>query len=162
MPNEYYRCDCTVNNCSHPTGGEFRRLVYTFHLWLLQPSETPFTCPDCKWTFIPDPLLTPGEKEVIRQRPFAPFGRIEIPDDVLLRRNPFQQDTTRYRYLCYCTTSTVSDSTARATGGWCGSMRYWWLEPSDQPFTCPHCHTSFIPCIPDTPETEDVPWKRPL
>lgn len=163
MSKEYYACHCTVDTCRNPTGGKFRKLMLDQYLWLLQPNRTPFTCPDCKFTFIPEPLPTPGEEAIIRRRPFAILGCIEVPNDLLLCRNPFQKDTTpKHRYLCYCTNDTVSDSAARATGGWCGSMRYWWLEPSDQPFTCPHCHTSFIPCIPDTPETEDVPWKRPL
>lgn len=162
MSKEYYACRCTVDTCRNPTGAEFREIILDLHLWLLQPSETPFTCPDCKWTFIPDPLLTPGEKEVIRQRPFAPFGRIEIPDDVLLLRNPFQQDTTRYQYPCFCTPDTVSDAAACATGGWYGGMRYWRLEPSNEPFTCPNCGDSFVPFPPTVPGEKDTSLRRPL
>ncbi len=162
MPKEYYICRCTVDTCPRPTGGAFRKLVYNSHLWLLRPSETPFTCPDCGMQLIPLPPLAPGEREILRKRPFRPFGRIEEPDNVLLPENPFQKDTTRYQYPCFCTPDTVSDAAACATGGWYGGMRYWWLTPSNEPFTCPDCGDSFVPFPLTVTGEKDTSLRRPL
>ena len=162
MSKEYYACHCTVDTCRNPTGGKFRKLMLDQYLWLLQPNRTPFTCPDCKFTFIPEPLPTPGEEAIIRRRPFAILGCIEVPNDLLLCRNPFQKDTTRYQYPCFCTPDTVSDAAACATGGWYGGMRYWWLTPSNEPFTCPDCGDSFVPFPPTVPGEKDPSLRRPL
>ena len=67
----------------------------------------------------------------------------------------------QYTYLCDCTTETIGRAAAEKTGGLYGCMRFWLLEPSEHPFTCPDCKARFIPCSPANPE-EDIPWRQPL
>ena len=163
MSKEYYACRCKVDTCRNPTGGALRKTVLNLHLWILEISDKPFKCPDCKYTFIPGPVSKSGGETILVEGPFSVFGIGEdVPDDLQSLQNPFQRIVHRYRYPCHCTTNSVSDAAAHATGGWLNGIRYWNLEPSHQPFTCPDCGDSFVPFPPTVPGEKDPSLRRPL